>query len=156
MEKQFLLPHKYKKVGWILLMLGLALYIFAKYIIKEYWEKFSFLNMRVLLPFYKQWNDKTEYFSFQDVNITFTLIGALIIIGGLIISFSKEKVEDEYIMVLRIASFQWAFLINYILLFLMFIFVYGADFLLVYEYFLFTILALFILRFHYLLKKSKL
>lgn len=98
---------------------------------------------------------RTGYFKIIETNITYTLIGTLFIIGGLLIAFSKEKEEDEFIANLRLSSFQWAVFINYILLLLGFILVYGIDFLTVITYNVFTILILFILRFNYLLYINK-
>ena len=73
--------------------------------------------------------------------------------GGMFVAFAKQKTEDEFIMKLRLLSFQWAILINYSLLLLCFIFIYDLSFLSVMVYNMFTVLILFIFRFHYLLYK---
>lgn len=98
---------------------------------------------------------KTVYFKFIHTNLTFTVAGCAFIIGGLLVAFSQEVIEDEFIANLRLQSFQWAFLINYVVLFLLFVFVYGTPFLWAIIYQMFLILILFIARFHYLLLKNK-
>jgi hypothetical protein len=90
----------------------------------------------------------------QEINIIQTLIGVLFIIGGLLIMFSKEKIEDEYITKIRLTSLLWAVFINYILLILAFIFVYNLAFISVMICNMFTILIIFIIRFHFLLYKN--
>ena len=70
------------------------------------------------------------------------------------VGFSKEKQEDEFIAEVRLNSLLWAVAVNYILLLLAFIFVYGTPFLQVMIYNMFTILVIFIARFHYILYKN--
>jgi hypothetical protein len=93
-------------------------------------------------------------FKMQEINITQTLIGVLFIIGGLLIMFSKEKIEDEYITKIRLTSLLWAVLINYSLLIVAFVFVYNLAFISVMIFNMFTILIIFIIRFHFLLYKN--
>jgi len=93
-------------------------------------------------------------FGFIRTNITNTLVGSLFIIGGIIVGFSKEKNEDEFISNLRLSSLLWAVFVNYILLLLALIFIYGPAFLNIMLYNMFTVLILFILRFNYLLYRN--
>src|SRR5699024_8602129 len=97
-----------------------------------------------------------NYFHLIKTDITNTLIGVLFIIGGLMVGFSKEKNEDEYISNLRLNSLLWAVLVNYLLLLFMFIFIYGFGFLDVMIYNMFTVLIIFIAKFNYsLFRNSK-
>ncbi len=152
METKFLLPNKFKSVGWLILLFSILLWVYVAFILKDeiailQTSVFSIIGSELLKP--------TEYFSIIQTNLTYTLIGILFIFGGLLVVFSKEKTEDEFISKLRLVSFQWSFLINYILLFFLFIFIYGLDFMNVMIYNMFTTLILFICRFHYLLFKYK-
>jgi ABC-type Fe3+-siderophore transport system permease subunit len=97
---------------------------------------------------------KKRLFSFIDVNITNTIIGVLFITGALLVGFSREKREDEFIAGIRLSSLLWAVAVNYLLLLLAFIFIYGTPFLDVMLYNMFTVLILFIARFHYMLYKN--
>jgi uncharacterized membrane protein len=89
-----------------------------------------------------------------ETNITSTLVGALFIVGAMFVGFAKEKSEDEFIAKLRLSSLLWAVWVNYILLFLSFVFVYGMSFLSVMLYNMFTVLIIFIIRFNYILYKT--
>ena len=97
---------------------------------------------------------ETHYFSFVKANSTYTLAGLLFICSALLVGFSKEKTEDEFIANLRLSSLLWAVLVNYTLMLLAFIFVYGPSFLQVMMYNIFTVLAIFIVRFNYVLYKN--
>jgi hypothetical protein len=98
--------------------------------------------------------NKDQYFSFVHTDISFTLMGAFFIVGGILVGFSKEKNEDEYIANLRLSSLLWAVLVNYLLLLFAFLFVYGWVFLDIMIYNMFTVLIIFIARFNYLLFRN--
>lgn len=153
METKFLLPHSWKKMGWTLLAISVVIWIYSVILLQD---DVPFLEMHVFTvagsAFLK---GETSYFGFIETNITSTLTGSLFLIGGLLVVFSREKIEDEFISKLRLQSFQWSFLINYVLLLLLFLFVYGMEFYYVMMYNMFTMLILFILRFHYLLQLNK-
>lgn len=151
MEKKLLLPNQFKVAGWILILLSSALWIY----LAATGISFSFLNTKTFALVGGELFQKKHYFSWVETNLSYTLIGSIFIIGGLFTAFAREKVEDEFIMKLRLASLQWAVLLNYALLLLMFLFVYGVDFLAVMMYNMFTVLILFILRFQYMLSKNK-
>ena len=48
--------------------------------------------------------------------------------GALLVSFSKEKNEDEFITEIRLSSLLWAVCVSYTLLLVAFLFVYGSPF----------------------------
>lgn len=150
MYTNLLLPNWYKKLGWFLLipatLLGLAL-IFTDF------EGLA-INARVFAVFNDEFLGKRQSFSFISTNITNTIVGVLFIIGSLLVAFSKEKNEDEYIANLRQSSLLWAVLVNYLLLLLAFLFIYGTSFLNVMIYNMFTVLIIFIVRFNYILYRN--
>ena len=149
MTNKLLLPHKYKAIGWYILVPATILGIS---ILSE-WESFE-IKTKVFALFYEGIIGKRTSFSVIHTNITPTAVGILFLIGALLISFSKEKTEDEFIARLRQSSLLWAVLVNYILLLLSFAFIYGVAFLNVMLYNMFTILIIFILRFNYILYRS--
>ena len=144
------LPNKYKKIGWIILVPSLISGIIS--IISKF--ELEWLNATVFAVFHDEFLGKKSYFTLIDVNITNTLIGVLFITGALLVGFSREKREDEYIEGIRLSSLLWAVGVNYILLLLAFMFIYGSPFLDVMVYNMFTVLILFIARFHYILYKN--
>jgi hypothetical protein len=104
MKSSLTLPHKYKKIGWIMLVPSLVLGIIA---IAEKFE-LDWLHSKVFTIFHDEIMGEKSYFTFIDVNITNTLIGIFFIIGALFVGFSKEKKEDEYISGIRLSSLLWA------------------------------------------------
>ncbi len=150
MKHSLTLPNKYKKIGWIILFPSLILGIIS--IIAKF--ELEWLNAKVFAIFHNEFMGKRSYFTFVEVNITNTIIGVLFITGALLVGFSREKREDEYIAGTRLSSLLWAVAVNYILLLLAFIFIYGSPFLDVMLYNMFTVLILFIARFHYVLYKN--
>jgi hypothetical protein len=69
----------------------------------------------------------------------------------MLIAFSKEKIEDEAIQFFRLASLQWAVIVNYVVLIICILGLYGGIFFSVMTYNMFTILIIFIIRFRYVL-----
>ena len=81
---------------------------------------------------------------------TFFIVSILILILGLLlVAFSKEKVEDEQIAQLRLQSLQWAIYLNYLVFVLCVLFIYGTNFLAVILYNTITPLLIFIIRFRW-------
>ncbi|HUR32100.1 MAG TPA: hypothetical protein VMZ69_11765, partial [Saprospiraceae bacterium] len=124
MKSTLLLPNVFKPIGLIILIPAT---IAGIYLTVSGYEA-NWLNTHVFAFFNDSPLGKTEYFTFVDANVTNTIVGALFIIGALMVSFSKEKREDEFIANLRLSSLLWSVWVNYILLLLAFIFVYGTSF----------------------------
>lgn len=147
METKLLLPNKYKLIGWCLLIpatiMGLIL-IFTDY------DAFP-IRAKVFAIFNEELFEEKQSFSFIETNITNTIVGVLFIVGAMFVGFSKEKREDEFIAKLRLSSLLWSVWVNYILLLLGFLFIYGAAFFTVMIYNMFTVLIIFIVRFNYIL-----
>ena len=147
MSTQLLLPNKFKKIGWFIFIpafiAGLILCITDYQAAWLQTKVFAIVNEEIL--------GKSQYFSFIKTNITNTLVGVLFIVGAMLVSFSKEKTEDEYITNLRLKSLQWSLLANNLLLFFAFLFVYGTTFLSIMIYNMFTMVIIFIIRFNYIL-----
>jgi hypothetical protein len=141
MKKLPLLPHVWQKIGYALffpfLILGIA---------NVGWDfEISWLSVRMNI------GSGSDKFNFAGVNLTDELAATGLMISMLLISFSKEKIEDEAIQFFRLASLQWAVLVNYLVLIVCTVALYGADYLLVMMYNMFTILLFFIIRFRFVL-----
>lgn len=148
MSKSLLFPGKYKKIGWFILipsfLLGFCL------IVTGYEPTFLEGEMISIFPSVSN----SKYFGIVNVNFANTIVGLSFIIGALLVGFSMEKNEDEFISKIRLSSLLWAVFVNYVLLLLAFIFVYSTAFLNVMIYNMFTVLLIFIVRFNYILFKN--
>ena len=150
MANKLLLSNKFKKLGWCLLIpsFGLGIYLIAT----DFQP--AWLQAKTFSIFSDDFSSNKKFFSWTDVNLTNTLVGSLFIIGALLVGFSKEKNEDEFIANIRFTSLLWAVLVSNILLLLCFVGVYGTAFLDVMVYNMFTVLLIFIIRFNYILYKN--
>jgi hypothetical protein len=149
MTGPLLLPTKYKKVGWCIFIPSLILGLLAVFTNYEP----SWLEFRTFSIFPGD-IDKAKPFSLITVNLTNTVVGVLLLAGALLVGFTKEKNEDEFIAKLRLSSLMWAVLVNYLVLLFAFAFIYNTAFLNVMLYNMFTVLLIFIARFHYILYKN--
>lgn len=150
MTTSFLLPNRYKLIGWIIFIpaaiFGIIISITGFEIEWLHGKVFSFFNGEIL--------KHNQSFQFIETDLTNTLVGVLFIIGAMMVSFSKEKKEDEYIAEIRLSSLLWAVWVNFIFLLIAFLFVYGTAFFTVMVYNMFTILIIFIIRFNYILYRN--
>jgi hypothetical protein len=152
MKTTLLLPNRFKKLGWILFVPMLAIGIFV--IVTDY--QVPWLQAEVFaLTSGSFFDKKLQNGMFIETNLTNTVLGVLFIIGAILVSFSKEKNEDEFIAIIRLKSLLWAVLVNYMLLIIAFLLVYELPFFTVMTFNMFTVLLLFIFRFHFLLYRSK-
>jgi hypothetical protein len=152
MSKQMLLPNACKKIGWVLLIPSALVGFFIT--LTELDMKFH-IKSKVFALYNDEILGSSKQFGIISTDITNTLIGIIFIVGAMMVAFSKEKNEDEYIANLRLSSLMWAVWVNYALLFLSFIFIYGMGFLHVMIYNMFTVLIIFIGRFNIILFKNK-
>jgi cadmium resistance protein CadD (predicted permease) len=146
-----LLPNRFKKVGWVILSLSLFLWII--HIFFEWEPKWLTVNYFTILD--SQIFASIIWFKFIKQDMLYTLLTVLPIIGGLLVGFSREKEEDEFIEKLRLSSLLWAVLINYVLLLLVSLSVFGLAFMNVLTVHMFSVLLIFIVRFNYLLWKNR-
>ena len=151
MKTHYLFPYQFKKIGWILLVAGIILGVLHLIV----WDDLEFLDIKVFAIVHEDFLDVRSTFTFAEVNILNEIAGLLLIVGGLFVAFSREKSEDEFIARIRLESLVWATYINFAILILTIIFVYGVPFLWVLVFNMFTILVFFIIRFNWLKYKSK-
>lgn len=150
MNTNYLLSNKYKIFGWILLTIGLIGGVIQVYL--EY-ETYS-LTTKVFAFYGDSFNGQDDFFKVIYNNIDDELTAIAIIIGGLIVGFSKEKIEDEFIYQLRAESLIWAIIFNYFILLFTVIFIYDMTFFHILVFNMFTPLLFFIIRFNFLKIKS--
>ena len=150
MTNKLLFPNKFKIIGWRLLIPATILGIILSFT----GFQASWLPAKVFAVFNEEILGKSQFFTFIKTDITNTVVGATFIVGAMFVGFSREKKEDEYISNLRLSSLLWAVCVNYFLLLLAFLFVYGTVFFTVMVYNMFTVLIIFIARFNYILYKN--
>jgi len=153
MKTRFLFPYYFKTICWVIFIPSLLLVILSHIFEFQFDE---YLNVKVFAiyndDFFKTGSD-SSFFKFIKNNISDEILSFTLIIGGLLIGFSKLKVEDEYISKIRYESLVWATYLNYALFLLFTLLVYGISFLNVLFYNTFTLLLFFIIRFHYKIYK---
>lgn len=151
MKIKYLLPFRFKKIGWIILVptlfagISTLFFNFEPDIFKM--KVFAILNDGIF--------SKGKNFEFFIDNVFHEVIGILMIISSLFIAFSRQKEEDEFIAKIRLESLVWATYFNYGVLILSMIFVYGITFFTIMTFNLFTLLFFFIIRFNWQLMKLK-
>ena len=158
MKSKLLFPHPWKTIGWLILLPATI----AGIVLSTTGFEADWMYARVPAIFHDNLSilqpgiDTDESpFAIIETNITSTVIGVLFIIGAMLVGFSKEKVEDEFIANLRLSSLMWSVWVNYTLLLVAFIFIYGLSFINVMIYNMFTVLIIFIIRFNYLLYRNR-
>ena len=146
MKTDYLLPNRFKIIGWILFIPGIMLGIL--FLIYEPQPKFLDATVFAIA-------ESLFKFSFIKNNVYDEITALLLIIGPIFIAFSRQKSEDEYISKIRLDSLVWATYVNYIIVILAIIFVYDFGFYWVILLNMFTILIFFIIRFNWALIKSR-
>ena len=151
MKTKLLFPHRFKRIGWIMLIpsaiLGIVYLIFG--------FEINFLDLKVFAIYSDEIFGDTVRFGFDRNNYTDEISSILFIIGAIFVAFSKEKYEDEFIAKTRLESLVWATYVNYIILIICFLFFYSSGFLYVMIFNMFTIIIFFIIRFYFILYMSK-
>lgn len=143
MKNSLLLPNKYKVLGWILFLAFGFLGFFC--MIYEFEIPGFELNIS---------NAKSDSVAdFRNFNLTNEIAFLGITTGLLMVVFAKEKIEDEFISILRLKSLQWAVLLSYIILIVLNFSVFGIAFLMMLVYNLWTVLIVFIIKFNIALFK---
>lgn len=150
MKTNYLISNKYKPLGWVLFTIGIIGGLFVY--LSEY--EVDILNVKVfsIIGGESMFN-QDDYFSIIENSILDELITIFIIIGGFLVGFSREKVEDEFIYKLRKDSLIWALIVNYSILLLATLFVYNFAFFDVLVFNMFTPLIIFVIRFNFLKRK---
>jgi hypothetical protein len=147
MKTKFLLPERFKTIGWILLIPSAIAGLYMLFF--NFDLELKFLDANVFSIY------SNTFFRLEKQNLTNEIIGIVFLIGSILVAFSREKQEDEFISKIRLESLVWATYINYAILFLCFLFFFEVGFLYVMIFNMFTILIIFIIRFNYILYRSR-
>jgi len=141
--KNYLFPYRYKKVS------GLIFYLTTIIGALIYFSGVSMDELLVMKvpaiinePIFT--NNKGIWI---ENGILDELITVVLIISGIIHSFSREKMEDEYISSIRLQALTWSIYVNYSLVLLATLLVFGLAYFHVMIIHLFSLIILFNLRF---------
>lgn len=115
-------PNNIRIYGWVILLFGLILGVIRFY----FGVKPEFLNIKVFAVYSKYF--ETNYFKVIENHVSEELTALLILVGLFVISFTKEKIENESVSAIRYKSFILTFYINTLIIVLSFLFVYGFGF----------------------------
>jgi hypothetical protein len=150
MKSRFLFPNKFKKIGWLLFVPSVIITVLISLF---HINSDEYFNVNVFAIYADAFMSKTEYFKIIKNSIVDEILVISMIIGGILIGFSKLKVEDEMISKIRYESLVWATYLNYGLILFFTLFVYGMSYLNILFHNLFTLLLFFMIRFHYMIYK---
>lgn len=150
MKSNYLLPYKWKKAGWMVLIPSVLLGVL--FMVFQY--EAAWLDMQTFSIFHEPIMGKGSLFTLVDNNIADEILGVLIILSALVVAFSREEQEDEYISNLRLESLVWATYVNYAILLFAILFITEMSFFWVMVFNMFTILIVFIIRFNWMKRKS--
>ncbi|MFZ2799004.1 MAG: hypothetical protein WBI19_01530, partial [Prolixibacteraceae bacterium] len=103
MKTNYLFPHRFKKIGWLLFIPGIILGILC--LIDQ--SGISFFDIKVIAIAEQSIFSDASFFSISENNVLDEISSILLIIGALLIAFSKEKTEDEFISKIRLESLVW-------------------------------------------------
>ena len=146
MNKNYLFPHRFKAIGWVITGITLAATI-ADFVASRCYDWHPHLKMPALfdddpLGFLSDEGKNPGLFKMADCSI-FTFILIFMTIGLILVGFSREKVEDEFVRQLRERSLVWATLVSAAVFLFGTLTIYGM----VYAYFAYSIYFIFLLLF---------
>ena len=147
MKTNYLFPYRLKKVSGIIFFLSFVVLTLLYFL--DGFERFSIkAKVFALVSDYGILGERKS-FGFIEDSVTDEILVVLTILFGIIFAFSKEKYEDEMVVSVRLNSLAWATIINYGLIMLSYMFIYGMPFLTVMSAIMFSQLLIFIILFRY-------
>jgi len=153
MKKTYLLPNRFKKIGWILALPSLIILVINILEIITINFNFCFYGLSKGVGILDQ--SSNWRWSLNETNFANTILPIIIVVGLVFISFSKEKNEDEMITQIREKSFVWAIVTSSIIFVIGILFFYGIAYLYFLGNLLYLVFLLFIIKFHIELSRLK-
>jgi hypothetical protein len=150
MKTHFLFPRQFRKIGWLLFVPAL---IVAFAVAFTGLDIENMLTTKVFAIVDDGLFQPTGFFRFNQNSIADEILLAMLMIGGILIGFSKQNNEDEFIGRIRYESLVWATYFNFAILLLATLLVYGTHYFEVLVANVFTLLLFFVIRFHVMLYK---
>jgi len=154
MKSHFLFPRVFGTIGWFIFV---PAFLVAIAVPISNIDISDMLTTKVFSIADDHLFAATGFFRFNENSIGDEVLLTLLIVGSLLIGFSRQKVEDEYIAKIRYESLVWATYFNFAIMLIATWFIFGLFYFQVLVANIFSLLVFFILRFHlklYQLKKS--
>ena len=146
MKKNYLFPHRFRMIGWVLVIAAVALYVTEQIWFPTLRFKMPALYYDGIFEFMDDAPSPKGFFVMATTTIL-SIIIPILTIGLIFIGFSKEEVEDEFVTHVREQSLVWATYITAVLFILATLLVYGMPFTIVPYIVFFVFLVLFIVKF---------
>ena len=122
MKISYLFPNKFKNIGWFIFipsaLIGCITFVFE--------VELSALDFNFFAVFIEQLLGDRYFSGFVNNNILNEIFGILTIMSSILVAFSKEKLEDEYISKIRLEFLVWSVYLNYAIF--IFIIVYNGKY----------------------------
>ena len=138
MNKNYLFPHQFRIVGWVLAIVALVGYLLL--------PEIHFKMPSLYFDTFFDDENESGFFRMATAN-SLSIAMILLTIGLLFIGFSKEKVEDEFVQYLRAQSLIWATYVTAILFIATTLLIYGIAYIYVPFLVFYVFLILFIIKF---------
>jgi IS4 transposase len=142
MRTNYLFPFNTRYFGIVLILLHIP--------IKLYWDSHY--------PGGYNYHDptvETGGFLFSPPHLFFIGTTLMVLVGLFLVAFSKEKIEDEQIVQLRLDSLRWAIYLNYAILLFSLVFTHSGESNHILMLNIWLPLLFFILRFQWVLYRQK-
>lgn len=117
-----LLPNSYKRWGWLILIPSMIVGLVCLFNGKISYE----VELPVL--YNSGFMDDPGFFVKTHVDVVTNGVGLLVIIGAVLVGFSREKEEDEYLQQLRLRAVFWSLIVSYTIFFVLMLTVFGLQF----------------------------
>lgn len=147
MKTNYLFPYRLKKISGIIFLISFIVLTLLYFL--DGFEKFPIKTKVFAIVADYGLLGETKNFGWIEDSVTDEILVILTIVFGIIFAFSKEKYEDEMVTSVRLHSLVWATIINYALIVLSYMFIYGMPFLTVMSAIMFSQLLIFIILFRY-------
>ena len=138
MNKNYLFPHRFRIIGWVLAIVAVAGYLCL--------PEFHFKMPSLYFDTFFDDENESGFFRMARTN-SLSIAMILLTIGLLFIGFSKEKVEDEFVQYLRAQSLIWATYVTATLFIATTLLIYGIAYIYVPFLVFYVFLILFIIKF---------
>jgi len=147
-----LLPYRFKIVGWILTIPAFATGLWFM-IAEPDFEAMTFMVPAIIGETDGSFIGETGYFIMNRNNLMDELIGTVLMAGLLLLCFTRERQEDEYIARVRYESMQWAVLVQMLVFIIAMLSIYGLPFWNFMLVNLFLLPLVFVIRYYFLIFK---
>ena len=140
MKKNYLFPHYFQWIGWVIAIASFVVLLLG--VINDITIRMPALYVDVFF------DDDNEDGFFRLVKTSmYSIAMPLLIIAMIFIGFSKERVEDEFVQYIRSQSLIWATYVTAALFILATLLIYGIGYLYIPYLVFFVFLLLFVIKF---------